>query len=82
MSISAIFCSSLTKVFSDTKNVNSFSKISVLSGEKANFQLILQSDTDTEAEISTDFPGASLYEVKEIYAGYAIDKEDCGDTLL
>lgn len=82
MSIKAVFCSSLTKVFSDTEKTGNFCKISVLSGEKANFQLILKSDTDTVAEISSDFPGASLYEVKEIYASYPIDKEDCGDILL
>ena len=82
MSIKASLCSSLEKIFS-TSDVNyNFSGISLLSGEKGNFQLALKSDKDTTAEITCSCPGATLYEVKEIYAGYAIDKEDCGDILL
>ena len=82
MSIKVSFCSSLEKVFS-TSDVNyNFSGISLLSGEKGNFQLVLKSDKDTTAGITCSCPGATLYEVKEIYSGNAIDKEDCGDTLL
>ena len=82
MSIKASFCSSLEKIFSSSDENYNFSGISLLSGEKGNFQLVLKSDTDTEAEISCSCPGASLYTVKEIYSGLAINKEDCGETLL
>ena len=82
MSIKTTFCSSLEKIFGDSDLNYNFGGISLLSGEKGNFQLVLKSDKDTAVQISCSCPGATLYEVKEIYAGYAIDKEDCGDTLL
>ena len=82
MSIKACLCSSLEKIFGTSDISYSFKGISLLSGEKGNFQIVLKSDKDTTAEITCSCPGATLYEVKEIYAGYAIDKEDCGDILL
>ncbi len=82
MNIKAAFCSSLEKIFSTSSADHSFSEISFLSGEKGNFQIVLKSDKDTSAEISCACPFATLYEVKEIYSGYAIDKDECGDILL
>ncbi len=82
MSIKSKFCSSLVKIFTDTKCTDNFSAISLLSGEKGNFQLVLQSDCDCTVKVTTDFSAASLYEVKEIYSRTPIDKEDCGDILL
>lgn len=82
MNIKASLCSSLEKIFSTSDGNYSFGGISLLLGEKGNFQMVLKSDKDTTAEISCTCPFATLYEVKEIYSGYAIDKEDCGDTLL
>ena len=82
MNTKAILCSSLEKIFSSTPLSFSFGGFSLLSGEKGSFQLALRSTKDTSVKISCNCPFASFYEVKEIYAGYAIDKEDCGDILL
>lgn len=82
MAVKTAFCSSLKKVFSDTDFDFDFSSLSLLSGEKGNFQLVLRSDRDTKVFVETDFEGASLFEVKEIYSSLAIYKESCGDTLL
>lgn len=82
MAITTAFCSSLKKIFSDTDIDFNFSGLSVLSGEKGNFQIAFRSDVDAKVCVSTDFSAAEIFEVKEIYAGKAIDKENCGDTVL
>lgn len=82
MSISTAFCSSLKKIYKDTPLDFSFGGFSLLAGEKGNFQLVMRSDEDTSVLVSTDCPFISLFEVKEVYAGLAIDKEECGDILL
>lgn len=82
MNVKASFCSSLEKIFTYSDIDFSFGGISLLSGEKGNFQLVLKSRKNTDIRVSCSCPYAALYEVKEIYSGYAIDKENCGDTLL
>ena len=82
MSIKTAFCSSLKKIYKSTPLDFTCSKISLLSGEKGSLQLALRSDKDTRVNVSCDCPFVSLYEVKEVYAGYPIDKEECGDILL
>lgn len=80
--IKAVLTSSLNKVFSYSPLDADFTSITLLSGEKGNFQVALRSDTDTEAEIRVTGDGLTLFEVKEIYSSYPIDKEECGDTAL
>ncbi len=82
MAFKTAFCSSLEKIFSDSPARFSFNGLSVLSGEKGNFQIVLQSDCDCTVSVGTPFNEARLYEVKEIYSGNPIDRENCGDTLL
>lgn len=82
MSISTAFCSSLRKIYKETPLDFSYDGISLLAGEKGNLQSALRSDRDTAVSVSCSCPFVSLYEVKEIYAGYAIDKEEAGDILL
>lgn len=82
MSIKTAFCSSLEKIFSDSPLDFSFDELSLLSGEKGNFQLVLKSDKNTSVTLKTDCPFVTLYEVKEIYSKTPIDKEDCGNILL
>ena len=82
MAFKAVLCSSLVKIFSDTRAESDFGGLSVLSGEKANFQIALESDCDCTVKVSSDCPAAVISQVKEIYAGKAIDKEDCGDIVL
>ncbi len=82
MAIKAAFCSSLEKIFPDTPVDFTFKGISLLSGEKGNFQIVFKSDCDCTVTVKTDFAGSAISEVKEIYSSYPIDKEDCGDILL
>lgn len=82
MGIKAKLCSSLVKIFTDAENTDNFSAMSLLSGEKGNFQLVILSDRHCTLKVSTDFSAASLYEVKSIYARTPVDKENCGDILL
>ncbi len=82
MSIKATLCSSLVKIFKNTKLSGNFSELSLLHGEKGNFQVAVNTDTDCRIKVYTSLKGASVYEVKEIYSGKAIDKENCGDILL
>ncbi len=82
MNISTALCSSLVKVFSDSPVTGNFQSMSLLYGEKGNFQAVMRSDCDCTAKISISLEGTFAFEVKEIYAGKAIDKESCGDILL
>lgn len=82
MALKIALCSSLEKIFSDSSVLHSFNGISLLKGEKGNFQIVINSDRDCKAEVSTDFPAADITEVKEIYSSMAIYKENCGDILL
>lgn len=82
MSIDCVILSSLVKVFPDSTLTEGISQLSLLSGEKGNFQITLKSDKDAACQIKLAFEGATLYEVKEIYSGMPIYKESCGDTLL
>lgn len=82
MALKTAFCSSLEKIFSNSPVDFTFDEISLLSGEKGNFQLVIQSDCDCTVTVKTDFKAAVISEVKEIYSSYPIDKEDCGDILL
>lgn len=82
MAIKTAFCSSLVKIFSDSPVTESFSGLSLLSGEKGNFQLALRSDCSRTVKITTDFSAAVLYEVKEIYSRTPINKEYCENILL
>ncbi len=82
MSFEAVLSSSLVKIFSYSPLEHKDIKLSLLSGEKGNFQIALKCDKESEIRVTTDFEAATIREVKEIYAGYPIDKEDCGDTLL
>ncbi len=82
MALKAMLCSSLEKIFSDSSADYDFRELSLLSGEKGNFQIVLKSDCDCTVSAVSDFPGVQLTQVKEIYAGKAIDKEECGDILL
>ncbi|MBQ6898006.1 MAG: hypothetical protein IJN70_03420 [Clostridia bacterium] len=52
MSVKATFCSSLEKIFSNSGIDYNFGGISLLSGEKGNFQLVLKSDKDTSVRLS------------------------------
>lgn len=80
--INCVLCSSLKKIFTDSELIGDFSGMSLLSGEKGNFQVVLKSDKNTEAEIKVFSANMTLYEVKEIYSGFPINKEECGDILL
>ncbi len=82
MALKTVFCSSLEKIFSDTPVNFNYEGLSVLSGEKGNFQIVLRSDSDCTVLVKTSFPAARIFEVKEIYSGNPIDRETCGDTLL
>jgi len=82
MNIKTAFCSSLVKVFSDSPVNCSYEGLSLLSGEKGNFQLLFRSEEDCTVTVKTDFDAAVIYEVKEIYSRTPIDKENCGDILL
>ncbi len=82
MSFDAVLSSSLVKIFAYSPLQNKDIKLSLLSGERGNFQIALRSSTDEAVKVSTDCDAVKISEVKEIYAGYAIDKEECGDILL
>lgn len=82
MALHAEITSSLEKIFDRKSKFEPLTKLSVLQGEKANFQLIIESDKDCEIKILSDLENASLYEVVGIYSSYPIDKGDCGDILL
>ena len=82
MALNTAFCSSLRKIYKSTVLADDSGCLSLLSGEKGNFQLAFRSDRDTTVTVTTDCPFAEIYLVKEIYASYAIDKEECGDILL
>ncbi len=82
MALQTAICSSLIKVFSDTPVTGGFNELSLLRGEKGNFQLIFGSDCDCKVRVATDFTAAEITEVKEIYSRTPIDREDCGDILL
>ena len=82
MNIKAGFCSSLIKVFSDSSVECNLSSLSLLRGEKGNFQLVITGENDCTVKIGTDFPETLITVVKEIYSGKPIDRENCGDTVL
>lgn len=82
MSINIGFCSSLEKIFSDSPIINNFKGISLLSGEKGNFQLVMKSDKNMTVSVKTDCPFITLYEVKEIYSSMPIYEEYRGKILL
>ena len=82
MALKTALCSSLEKIFKDTHINFSFDSITLLSGEKGNFQIVLRSDRDCTVTVKTDFSEAEITAVTEIYSSYAIDKENCGDILL
>ena len=82
MALNTAFCSSLRKIYKSTVLTEASDSLSLLSGEKGNFQLAFRSDKDTDVTVTTDCSFAEIYLVKEIYASYAIDKEECGDILL
>lgn len=82
MALKTAFCSSLIKIFSDSPVDFSYEGLSLLHGEKGNFQIVFRSDRDCTVAIKTDFPAVSLFEVKEIYSRTPIDKENCGDIYL
>ncbi|MBR3766797.1 MAG: DUF4091 domain-containing protein [Clostridia bacterium] len=82
MSFKSSLCSSLVKFFPDSPLTSDFSEISLLSGERGNFQIAIKSDCDCTVTVKTDFNAIKLYSVKEIHSNYPIDKEDCGDTVL
>ncbi len=77
MSIQSTVCSSLEKVFSSCSSMpERTEKISVLTGEKANVQLVLRSDKDCAVSVSAQCAlPVKLYEVKEIYSSLPIHKE-------
>ncbi len=82
MALKTAFCSSLRKIFKDSPVESDLRELSLLSGEKGNFQLVFRSDRDCEIKISTDFSAAEITLVREIYSSMAIHKESCGDILL
>lgn len=82
MALKTVFCSSLEKIFSDTLPDFTFTGLSVLSGEKVNLQIVLRSDSSCTVSVKSRLEAAEIYEVKEIYAGRPIDRENCGDILL
>ncbi len=82
MSVKTAFCSSLRKIYKETPLDFSYNGLTLLSGEKGNLQLALRSDKSTRVTVSCDCPFVSLFRVREIFAGFAIDKEECGDILL
>jgi len=82
MALKTAFCSSLIKIFSDSPVDFSYEGLSLLHGEKGNFQIVFRSDRDCTVTVKTDFSAVSLYEVKEIYSRTPIHKDSCGDIYL
>lgn len=82
MALKTAFCSSLIKIFSDSSVDFSYEGLSLLHGEKGNFQIAFRSDRDCNITVRTDFSAAAVYEVKEIYSRTPIHKDYCGDIYL
>lgn len=82
--LQAVLCSSLQKVFSDTKTLpDSQEALSFFSGERGSAQLCLRTDADAEAKVEVSSPiPCRIYEVREIYSSLPIypNAERC--TLL
>lgn len=76
MSASIIFCSSLEKIFKHSPLPDKISSISVLKNEKANFQVVINSNENEKIKLRAelDLP-YKIFTVNEVYAGNAIPKE-------
>ncbi len=76
MSVSITICSSLEKVFKHSPVPEKTSSVSVLKNERADFQIVINSDKNETLELrmGLELP-YTIYHVEEIYAGNAIPED-------